>query len=130
MLGLAARSDGGVHNVQDSGSGACGAVRVADYSRLLFCPGDIPRVPPDARKTLRSAITAADFEYLLGEQPSKRAAGPDELTFEMLHAAPDSMKQTIRTCINSTLIEEAPPPQSWMVGADLLPSEEGHSGCP
>ena len=92
------------------------SVRVADYSRLPFCPGDIPRVPPDARETLRDVITAADFEYLLGEQPSKRAAGPDELTFEMLRAAPDSMKQTIRACINSILTGEARPPQSWMGG--------------
>jgi len=92
------------------------SVRAADYSRLPFCPGSIPRVPLDARETLRGAITAADFEFLLGEQPSRRAAGPDALTWEMLRAAPDRMKEAIRACINSILTGEAPPPRSWMGG--------------
>ena len=92
------------------------SVRAADYSRLPFCTGDIPRVPHDARETLRGAIAAGDFEHLLGEQPNKRAAGPDELMFEILRHAPDQMKETIRACINSILTGEAPPPPSWMGG--------------
>ena len=78
-------------------------MRAADYSHLPFCPGNIPRVPLDARETLRGAITAVDFEFLLGEQPSKRAAGQDALTWEMLRIAPDRMKETIRACVNSIL---------------------------
>jgi ribonuclease HI len=92
------------------------SVRAADYSHLPFCPGNIPRVPLDARETLRGAITVVDFEFLLGEQPSKRAAGQDALTWEMLRIAPDRMKETIRACVNSILTGEAPPPQSWMGG--------------
>ena len=91
-------------------------VRAADYSRLPFRLGDIPRVPLDARESLRGAITATDFEYLLGEQPNKRAAGPDELVFEMLKHAPDYMKDTVRSCINSILTGEEAPPRSWMGG--------------
>ena len=91
-------------------------VRAADYSSLPLRTEDIPRVPPDAGETLRGAITAADFDFLLGEQPTRRAPGPDMIPSELLRAAPDSMKETIRTCINSILTGEAPPPRSWMGG--------------
>ncbi len=49
--------------------------------------GNIPRVPAGCQEV--------DFEFLLGEQLSKQAAGPDVLTWEMLCIAPDRMKETI-----------------------------------
>jgi hypothetical protein len=76
----------------------------------------IPRVPPSARETLRGAITAADFDFAMGQLPNNRAPGPDGLPYEILRHAPESMKETIRACINSILIGEAPPPLSWMGG--------------
>jgi hypothetical protein len=88
------------------------AVDEAAYDGLPFCPDGIPRVPPSARETLRGAITAADFEFVVGQLPNNRAPGPDGLPFELLRHAPDSMKQTIRACINSILTGEAPPPRS------------------
>ena len=91
-------------------------VCTADYAGLPFCPDGIPRVPPGARETLRGAITAADFEFVLGQLPNNRAPGPDGIPFEILWHAPDSMKETIRACINSILIGEASPPRSWMGG--------------
>jgi hypothetical protein len=91
------------------------AVDEADYAGLLFCPDGIPRVPPSARETLRGAITADDFEYALGQLPNNRAPGPG-VPFEFLRYAPRSMKETVRTCINSILTGEAPPPRSWMGG--------------
>ena len=48
-------------------------VCTADYAGLPFCPDGIPRVPPGARETLRGAITAADFEFVLGQLPNNRA---------------------------------------------------------
>jgi ribonuclease HI len=92
------------------------AVDEADYDGLPFCPDGIPRVPPSARETLRGGVTAADFEFVVGQLPNNRAPGPDGLPFEILRHAPDSMKETIRACINSILIGEAPPPRSWMGG--------------
>jgi ribonuclease HI len=91
------------------------AVDEADYEGLPFCPDGIPRVPPGARETLRGAITADDFEYALGQLPNNRAPGPG-VPFEFLRYAPRSMKETVRTCINSILTGEAPPPRSWMGG--------------
>ena len=38
------------------------------------------------------------------------------MPFEFLRHAPEGMKVTIQTCINSILIGEAPPPRSWMGG--------------
>ena len=91
-------------------------VRTADYAGLPFCPDGIPRVPPSALETLRGAITVADFDFILGQLLNNRAPGPDGLPFEILRHAPDSMKETIRTCINSILVGEASPPRSWMGG--------------
>ena len=82
---------------------------------LPFCPDGIPRVPPTARETLRGAITADDFEYLLGQLPNNRAPGQG-VPFAFLRQAPEGMKVTILSCINSILIGEAPPPRSWMGG--------------
>ncbi len=65
---------------------------------------------------MRYANTAADFEFALGQQLNNRAPGPDGLPYEILWYAPESLKETIRACINSILIGEAPPPRSWMGG--------------
>jgi hypothetical protein len=85
-------------------------VCTSDYAGLPFCPDVIPQVPPSARETLCGAITAADFEFYLGQLPINRAPGPDGLPFEILRHAPDSMKETILACINSILNGEASPP--------------------
>ncbi len=77
------------------------------------------RVPPSARETLRGAITAEDFEYAVGQLPNNLAPGPG-MPFEFIRHAPGSMKETIRTCINSNLTGEAPPPRSWMGGLICL----------
>ncbi len=55
------------------------------------------------------------FEYVVGQLPNNRALGPG-MPFEFILHAPGSMKETIRTCINSILTGEAPPLQSWMGG--------------
>jgi hypothetical protein len=52
----------------------------------------------------------------VGQLLNNRAPGPDGLPFQMLRHAPDSMKETIRACINSILTGEARPPRSWMGG--------------
>ena len=94
----------------------CWRVDEADYAGLPFCPDGIPCVSPSARETLRGAITAADFEFALGQLLNNRAPGPDGIPYEILRHAPESMKETIRACINSILTGEAPPPRSWMGG--------------
>jgi len=91
-------------------------VHAADYTQLPFTTEGIPRIPPDARETLRGAIMADDFEFLLNQLPNNRAPGPDGLPFEILRHAPPSVKETIRACINSILTGEVLPPQSWMSG--------------
>jgi hypothetical protein len=58
----------------------------------------------------------ARFEFALGQLLNNRAPGPDGIPYEILRHAPESMKETIRACINSILIGEAPPPRSWMGG--------------
>ncbi len=73
--------------------------------------------------TLCGAITAADFEFVLG-QSNDRAPGPDGLPFEILWHAPDSMEETIRACINSNT-DWGGVPSSILDGrADLLPSQK------
>jgi hypothetical protein len=87
----------------------CWRVDEAEYAGLSFYPDGIPRVPPSARETLRGAITAADFEFALGQRLNNCAPGPDGIPYEILRQAPESMKETIRACINSILIGKAPP---------------------
>ncbi len=57
---------------------------LASHSVLPFCPDGIQCVPPSARETLRCAITAADFEFALGQLLNNRAPGPDGLPYEIL----------------------------------------------
>ncbi len=83
----------------------------SDYTDLPFSTEGIPRIPPDAGKTLRGAISETDDEFLLQQLPNKRAPGPDGLPFELLWHAPDGMKGTILACINRILTGEAAPPQ-------------------
>ncbi len=77
-----------------------------EYGSLSFCPHGIP----NAGETL---LTAADFEFVVGQQPNNRAPGQDARLFEFLQHAPDSIKETILACINSILTGEAPLGLGW-----------------
>ncbi len=114
------------------------SVRKADYSQLPFDTVGIPRIPREARETLRGAITTADFDFLQGQLPKGRKPGPDGLPFELLGHSPADMKAVIVGCINSILTGEAPArtPRSWMGGliCFLLKKDSGrgprHWGIP
>lgn len=86
-----------------------------EYASLFFCTDGIPRVPSHAEETLRGAITAEDWDFLLEQQPGGRAPGQDTLPVEMLRCT-NSLKQVGLACINGILAGEALPPRSWLGG--------------
>jgi len=90
-------------------------VSVEEYASLFFCTDGIPRAPLHGEESLRGAITADDWDFLLEKQPRRRAPGQDMLPFELLQCT-SRLKQVALECINGILTGEALPPRSWLGG--------------
>ena len=95
-----------------------------EYSSIPFNTDGVPRVPSGA--TLRGPIARQDLKHLLGKLANGRAAGPDEVPYELLKAAPEELFHSLHECINAILVEGRSPPADWLGGlVRFLPKPGG-----
>lgn len=88
----------------------------ADYAELPWEIKNLPKVPSDARESLRAPITMNDLDFYLQHLPDNRAPGPDGLPYELLKHAPCLLRNAVRACINAILSGSRIPPSSWLGG--------------
>jgi len=95
----------------------------ADYQLPMLSP--LIRLPPQITQRLRGEISKEDLLARISSLPARKAPGPDQITHEMLKAAPEALLDIIRAALNKALTSYERLPIGFKEGLGFMLYKKG-----